>query len=97
MAGLQSGRSAWHITARVMLAMIGGYVFANGLALLLVFSLPLDRFHGVVLGTLLTFPFWVAAIMWVFSAEKLAPVAIKLLGVSAATIGASVALYLLKS
>ncbi|MEM1144326.1 MAG: DUF3649 domain-containing protein [Pseudomonadota bacterium] len=97
MSGLKSGRTRWHITARVALATIGGYLFANAIALVLVFSLPIDRLHGVVLGTLLTFPIWVGAVMWVFSAERLLPVTCKLLGSSVLMLGASASLYLLEA
>lgn len=94
--GIKSKRSRWHITGRTLVAIFIGYLFANSLALFLVFALPMDRLHGVILGTLLTFVFWLVAIMWVFSVDRMRTASLSLTLSTVAFGAAAWGLYVLE-
>ncbi|MEM1154259.1 MAG: DUF3649 domain-containing protein [Pseudomonadota bacterium] len=93
--GIKSNRTRWHITWRTLVAIFLGYLFANSVSMLLMFILPLDRLHGVVLGTLLTFVFWTAAVMWVFSVDRMRAAAVPMLICTVIFSAAAWRLYLL--
>ncbi|MEM1110304.1 MAG: iron transporter [Pseudomonadota bacterium] len=93
---IKSSKSRWNITGRTLLAIVPGYLLSNSLALFLVFALPMDRLHGVILGTLLTFVFWAAIIMWVFSIDRLKTAALGILVATVLSGGAAYALYVLE-
>ena len=93
---VKSRRSRWHITARLLVATLLGYLLANSLGLFLVLALPMDRLTGVAFGTVLSFPIWGAVIMWVFAAERLRTVTLSLAAAISLTGAAAWGLYVLE-
>ena len=90
---IDSRRSRWHITARVVLATFGGYLFANSLSLFIVFALPVSRLSAIITMTFLTFLLWTAASMWVFSTDRIRSATIGLLGSSVVFAAGAILLY----
>ncbi|MEM7100009.1 MAG: iron transporter [Pseudomonadota bacterium] len=70
----------WHIASRVFAVILMGYLFANGVGLLVSLGLPLDRVTGVVVGTLLTFLIWGLVAMWAFWVDRTRTVWLGLIG-----------------
>lgn len=62
---------AWSVVARVLLALFGAYVLANLAAIALSLLLPTTRADAVMTGMLLSYIFWVAAAIWVFSTASI--------------------------
>lgn len=89
--------SRWHITSRVVAAVIPGFVLTNTSGVLLALLLPGDRLDGVATATLLSYGIYTAIIMWVFSVERLRTIWLGLLLAIAATGGAAWLMYTLEA
>lgn len=59
------------VASRVLAAVIGGYAFANVVAIFLSHVLPMPRADAVLAMTLASFLFYTAAVIWVFAARSL--------------------------
>lgn len=94
---ISSNRSRWHVTGRVLAAVLLGYILANTLGSLLIFVLPVDRISGIIIGTLSTFLFWGAAVMWTFTVDSMRHVMLGLLSAIVLTSAATWAMYSLES
>jgi uncharacterized protein DUF3649 len=57
------------IASRVAAAVLGGYVFANVVAIFLAMVLPMPRASAVLAMTLASFALYAAAAIWVFAAR----------------------------
>lgn len=60
---------AFTITSRVIAAIIGGYLLANCLSILLAYLLPLPQADGVLVGIQASFIIYAGAVLWVFAAK----------------------------
>jgi hypothetical protein len=78
-------RSRWEMAARLMLAVIGGYLLANYsmacLALSLILAFDMHRGEAVILASLLAFPLFLTAIIWAVGAPRLTRVGAVFAGV----------------
>jgi Protein of unknown function (DUF3649) len=83
------------VASRVVAATVGGYAFANVVAVFLSYVLPMGRADAVLAMTLASFALYAAAVIWVFAARSvkrawlglLVPIAV--LGTLAWLLGAS--------
>jgi hypothetical protein len=61
------------VLLRVLAAVLGGYVLASVAAMAVAFIMPWccgwSRAEGVLAGSLLSFAFYLAVVIWVFSAR----------------------------
>ncbi len=57
------------VASRVVAAVLGGYVFANVIAIFLSEVLPMPRASAVLAMTLASFALYAAAAIWVFAAR----------------------------
>lgn len=62
---------AWSVAKRILVAVLLGYILANTTGAAVAMALPGSKISGVVMGTLLTFVIWAAAILWVFAEPSL--------------------------
>lgn len=58
------------ISSRVLAAIIGAYVLANCLSILLAYLLPMPKADGVLVGIQFSFVIYACAVMWVFAAKS---------------------------
>lgn len=86
---------AWSVTKRVLTAVFLGYILANTTGTALALALSASEVSGVVVGTLLTFPFWAVSILYVFSAPSLKKAVIGLGGAIVVTGGVAGLLFVL--
>lgn len=67
-------RHRWQVLLRVLVASLGGYAFASlaatAIALMAPWCLGWSRAEGVLTGTLLSFVFYLVAVLWVFSVRS---------------------------
>ena len=61
----------WRLILQVFTAIVGGYLFANVLAIFFAKVFPDIRAYAVAYGLLLSFLYWTMAIMWVFAHRSL--------------------------
>jgi hypothetical protein len=78
--------------SRLLAAVFGGYALAAALAVFLGAALPMARAEAVLMGSLLSFAAYTAAILWAFSPQPLARVWLSLAGASAVLGGAGLLL-----
>lgn len=64
------GLHGWHLASLIGAALIGGYVLATALSFFLGSLLPVPRSEATMIGHLLGFFIYAAAIIWVFSFRK---------------------------
>lgn len=64
------GLHGWRLASLIGAALIGGYVLATALSFFLGSILPLPRSEATMIGHLLGFVIYAAAIIWVFSYRK---------------------------
>ena len=64
-------RFPWRLIFEVFTAVVGGYLFANAASIFLIHVLPMFRGDAFVIGMLLTFVFYILAIIWVFAHRSL--------------------------
>ena len=64
-----------HLVARVLLAIVGGYLLASAIAIALPPVLPLPRVEAVMTATLIGYVAYVVAIIIVFASARLARLA----------------------
>lgn len=57
------------VLSRVIAGIVGGYILANCLSILLAYMLPIPKADGVLLGIQVSFTIYTAAVMWVFAAK----------------------------
>lgn len=57
------------VASRVLAAAVGGYAFANMVAIFLSHVLPMPRADAVLTMTLASFALYAAAVIWVFAAR----------------------------
>ncbi|MEM7361161.1 MAG: hypothetical protein AAF431_18885 [Pseudomonadota bacterium] len=73
----------WHVTSRVIAALIPGFVLVNAfgiaLALILANFIGWSKFDAVAFSTLWSFAFYTAVVMWIFSVKTLRKVWLTLL------------------
>ncbi|MEL7046635.1 MAG: iron transporter [Pseudomonadota bacterium] len=89
--------SGWHITSRVVAALIPGFVLTNTSGVFLALAMPGDVLHSVATATLLSFVIYCVIVMWVFSVERLKTVWLGMTGAIVATSGGAWLLYTLQS
>ena len=58
------------VASRSVAAIVGGYVLAALVTMLLSVSLPMARAEAVMTATLLSFAIYTCAVMWVFAARS---------------------------
>jgi hypothetical protein len=79
-----NARARWITAARIALAVVGGYLLTNWsmacVALGLTLGLDMHRGDAVILASLLSFPTYVAAIVWAIGAPRFARVAVAFAG-----------------
>lgn len=80
------------IFTRCIAAIIGGYVLANCLSILLAIILPIPKPDAVVVGYLLIFVIYAGAIIWAFSAKTTFKA---WLGLLLPSLGCAIAVYVL--
>lgn len=59
----------WHVTSRVLAAVVGGYALSNVAAVGLAYALPMPRADAVMAGILASYLFYGAAVVWSFGAR----------------------------
>jgi hypothetical protein len=64
-----SSQTALAVFSRLLAAIIGGYLFSNLFSIALSYLLPMPTVDSVLLSLQLSFLFYGAAIIWVFSAK----------------------------
>jgi hypothetical protein len=83
--------SSVHIAARIVLAIVGGYVAASGLIALLAMSLPpltgMPRSEAVVLSSMLGFVLYLGLLLWAFAVRRLVVVLLVLVVLSSGSFG----------
>ncbi|MEM1411365.1 MAG: hypothetical protein AAGH19_03325 [Pseudomonadota bacterium] len=87
----------WHVTSRVVAAILPAFILTNTAAVLLALALPGERLTGAAIGTFASFLIYVAIIMWVFSVERLRTVWLGLTAAIIVTGGGAWLLYLLET
>ena len=96
MTGNATGNTgAWRLAIRVLAAVVLGYVLANTTGTAIALALPATAVSGVVVGTLLTFSIWAAAVLWVFAQPSLKKAVIGLTSAIAVTGGIAGLLFAL--
>lgn len=69
-----SARYRWQVAGRVLLASVGGYGLTSLLASVAALVLPwlpgVSRAEGVMIASLLSFVFYTAFVVWVFSTRS---------------------------
>jgi hypothetical protein len=78
----RDGLDSQHLTLRVLLAIVGGYLLASAIATALPPVLPLPRVEAVMTATLIGYVAYVVAIIIVFASARLARLAIVMLAAS---------------
>lgn len=63
------GQNFFLVLSRVVAAILGGYVLANCLSILLAYLLPLPQADGVLVGIQASFAIYAVAVIWVFAAK----------------------------
>lgn len=76
---------------RVLIAIFPGYFLSNCFSIILSYTLPIEKTAAVELAVLLSFIFYLAIIMWVFSVSHLSKLWIQLL---IALIASTISVYL---
>lgn len=64
------GLTGWRLASLIGAALIGGYVLATALSFFLGSILPVPRSEATMIGHLLGFALYAAAIIWVFTVRK---------------------------
>ena len=88
----ESTANAWRVAARVLAAVLLGYLLTNTSAVLLGFLLPMSKVDSVLTASLLSFAIYTAIIMWIFSVKTLRTV---WLGLGLASVVTGVGAWLL--
>ena len=57
----------WRLASVIVAALVGGYCLANVASIFVAVALPLTRSEATLLANILSFAFYVLAIMWAFS------------------------------
>ncbi len=57
------------IIARVVAAILGGYILANLISMLLSYLLPVTQAQAVLISMLASYAIYAAVVMWVFSVK----------------------------
>lgn len=60
---------AINITCRVLIGLVGGYVFSTLSAILIALFLPSDDINSIITGLMLSFIIYTATVIFVFSAK----------------------------
>jgi hypothetical protein len=84
-------RNRWATAARVVTAVLGGYVVASGLLALGAVGLPrltgMARSEAVVLSSMLAFVIYLVLLLWGFSARSPARLALTFAGLAIGSFG----------
>ncbi|SEG84803.1 hypothetical protein [Marinobacterium lutimaris] len=59
------------VTARVLLALVGGYILTSAILILLALVWPLPKAQALAASTMLSFLVYVAVVIWIFSVKRL--------------------------
>ncbi|WP_410211939.1 DUF3649 domain-containing protein [Aquirhabdus sp.] len=59
----------WMVASRCIAAIVGGYAFTTAITVFLSLTLPGPRAEVVVFASLLSFVFYLLAVLWVFAAK----------------------------
>ncbi|MEM6641272.1 MAG: hypothetical protein AAF610_15395 [Pseudomonadota bacterium] len=94
MARRRATPGGWHITSRVVAALIPGYLLTNTASIALGMLYPGSKLSGVAAVSVASFALWTAIVCWVFAVERLRTVWLGLLGAIALTAIAPVYLFL---
>ena len=65
-------RYRWQVASRALAAAVGGYALASALGTLLALLWPVPPAQGVAASTMLSFVWYVVAVLWVFHTRSLA-------------------------
>ena len=65
-----SARYRLAVLSRIVAAVLGGYVFATSVAILLSRAIPLPRAESALTGQLLGFVLYACAVVWAFAAKR---------------------------
>lgn len=87
-ARASSAGRAISVLQRVVAAVFGGYALAVALSILVADTLPQKRFDAVMAAMLLSFVFYLAVILWVFTVRALRTMWLGLLASIALVAGA---------
>ena len=85
----------WHVTSRVVAALIPGFVLTNTFGIFLALALPGGRLDTIAFATVISFIVYCAIVMWIFSVKTLKTVWTGLLGSIVFTGGGAWLLYTL--
>ncbi len=69
-ASTSNARYRWLVAARVLIAALGGYVFASVVSIWLALLWPVPLAKAVLASTMLSFLWYAIAVMWVFSVRS---------------------------
>ncbi|MEM7280670.1 MAG: hypothetical protein AAF438_03415 [Pseudomonadota bacterium] len=89
--------SRWHVTSRVVAAILLGFILANTASVMLGFLVPMAKAEAVLLSLVCSFLVYTLIIIWIFSVKRLKTVWLGLLGGIVVSAGLSYVLYLLES
>ncbi|WP_339897909.1 DUF3649 domain-containing protein [uncultured Gilvimarinus sp.] len=64
------GLTGWRLVSLIGAALLGGYALASAVGIFLAAILPASKSDAVLLGNLVSFAVYVAAIMWVCAVRK---------------------------
>lgn len=70
----------WHVTARVLAAVVLGYLVTNTVGVILALASPASKPSAVAGATIASFLLWAVIAMWVFSVRRTRTVWVGLLG-----------------
>lgn len=90
-AGQELALYRWQVFGRILIAVLGGYLFALAVGILLTQILPLPRSSLVMSAVLASFALYATAIIWVFSVKSFRTL---LIGVAGTLILLALALFL---
>jgi hypothetical protein len=97
MTAAKAGISRWHVTSRVVAAVLPAFILANTTGILITLAFPWAQATALAWAFILSYPLWTAAVIWVFAVKKLRTVWLGLTGAIAVTGGAAAGLYLLET
>ena len=70
----------WHVTARVLAAVVLGYLVTNTVGVMLALASPASKPSAVAGATIASFLLWAVIAMWVFSVRRTRTAWVGLLG-----------------
>ena len=95
-AAAKSDLTGWHITQRVVAAVLFGYILTNTAGVLISYLLPFETLSAVAWPAIFSWVLYLAIVMWVFSVRRLRTVWLGLAGGIVLTTLGAFGLYILE-